>query len=281
MLIKNVLLGTLAFALSGCVSLQKHVEARTQKAFSLAENSGFRLAVYQTSLAPLQGAYSMKGARDEPTVIYIEGDGFAWISPTEPSPDPTPVDPLTLRLAVQDKSPNVIYLARPCQYVGQGLAACHSNKYWTSHRFSPEVINAYHEVFSTLKRSYGSKTFHIVGYSGGGAIATLVAAQRKDIASLRTLAGNLNHDIVNQHHGVNLMPQSLNPVDVASQLVGLPQHHYIGAIDTLIPQQVIQSYKQALGDTACLKIEEVKRASHYMGWQSFWQKVASKKPVCK
>lgn len=31
--------------------------------------------------------------------VYIEGDGLAWISKTEQSLDPTPLNPLALRLA--------------------------------------------------------------------------------------------------------------------------------------------------------------------------------------
>ena len=48
--------------------------------------------------------------------IYLEGDGLAWVSRREPSRDPTPDNPIGLRLAAIDPAPNVIWLARPCQY---------------------------------------------------------------------------------------------------------------------------------------------------------------------
>ncbi len=48
--------------------------------------------------------------------IYIEGDGFAWVSRKKKSLDPTPKTPMALKLASMDGSSNVIYIARPCQY---------------------------------------------------------------------------------------------------------------------------------------------------------------------
>ena len=48
--------------------------------------------------------------------IYIEGDGRAWLNKNRPSLDPTPKNSLALKLAEIDPAPNVIYLARPCQY---------------------------------------------------------------------------------------------------------------------------------------------------------------------
>jgi len=76
--------------------------------------------------------------------IYIEGDGLAWIRRRMPSLDPTPVDPVAMRLAVRDSAANVIYMARPCQYskMARGYSRPCPMKYWTSKRFAPEVINA-------------------------------------------------------------------------------------------------------------------------------------------
>ena len=45
--------------------------------------------------------------------IYLEGDGLAWVSRTEASRDPTPDNPIGLRLAAIDPAPNVVWIARP------------------------------------------------------------------------------------------------------------------------------------------------------------------------
>ena len=37
------------------------------------------------------------------------------------------------------------------------------------------------------------KGIHLIGYSGGGAIAVLTASRREDVLSVRTIAANLDH----------------------------------------------------------------------------------------
>lgn len=78
----------------------------------------------------------------------------------------------------------------------------------------------------------------LTGYSGGGAIAVLIAARCKDIALLRTVAGNLNHVAVNRLHRVAPMPDSLNPADVASEIAAVPQLHFSGDTDRIVPSVV-------------------------------------------
>jgi len=55
-------------------------------------------------------------------------------------------------------------------------------------RFAPEVINSFSRAIDTLKEKSGAKYVELVGYSGGGAIAVLVAAGRSDVVGVRTVA---------------------------------------------------------------------------------------------
>lgn len=124
--------------------------------------------------------------------IYIEGDGFAWTSS-----DPTPVSPTGLHLALAQPEGNIAYLARPCQYV-----RC-EQRYWTSHRFAPEVIASANLALEALKKKFGAQCLVLVGYSGGGAVAALLAEQRLDVVRLITIAGNLDHRAWTSHHRVS------------------------------------------------------------------------------
>lgn len=92
-----------------------------------------------------------------------------------------------LKLAALDASPNVVYLARPCQYVWSPLC---SDIYWTDRRFAVEVVEAMSAAIDRL--ILPGQKLHLVGYSGSGAVAVLVAARRPDVVSLRTIAGNLD-----------------------------------------------------------------------------------------
>ncbi len=210
--------------------------------------------------------------------IYIEGDGFAWVSRKKKSLDPTPKTPMALKLASMDGSSNVIYIARPCQYTKwQNEGPC-PDKYWTSHKYSPIVVNSIHKTLDQIKTRYNASGFNLIGYSGGGAIAALVAADRNDILSLRTVAGNLDIDVHTDFHKVTRLNGSLNPVDIAPKLANIPQRHFIGSLDKNITPEVFYSFAQAMGDTNCLNYSFVANADHEKGWAERWS-VMLKEPV--
>ena len=211
--------------------------------------------------------------------VYIEGDGVAWISKKEPSLDPTPRNPVSLHLATRDTSKNVIYLARPCQYskLADEEKPC-PMEYWTSGRFAPEVIKSVSMALDNIKARYDIHSFNLVGFSGGAAVAALVAAQRTDVATLRTVAGNLDHARLNQNHGVSAMEGSLNPAAIASQLANLPQHHFVSEWDEVVTPDIYDSYRTAMGPSTCSRSSLVREADHETGWVSIWP-VLLKKPV--
>lgn len=215
--------------------------------------------------------------------LYIEGDGLAWLSRTEVSLDPTPKNPVALHLAAMDKSQNVIYLARPCQYsklTNPSDGPC-ADKYWTSHRYGDVVLASYNSAMNEIKRRYGITQFHLTGFSGGGAIASLLAAQRSDVASLRTVAGNLDHVAHSDYHGVSRLNGSLNAVDVAEKLRSMPQRHFIGGQDTIVPPAVFYSYRDAIGDTPCLHYTLIQQANHQQGWANKWPELLAMPIACK
>ncbi len=214
--------------------------------------------------------------------IYIEGDGLAWTEHKTPSPDPTPTNPIALRLATTDNSPNIIYLARPCQYSKMVIAdrPC-PQKYWTSHRFAPQVIESMNTALEDLKTRYQATGFHLIGFSGGGAVGTLLAARRHDVFSLRTVAGNLDHKLLHKIHEVTQLSSSLNPVDIASQISHIPQHHFLGEDDAVISDAVVKSFLTASGTTRCIRTSMVPGASHEQGWTEQWPRLLAAPLTCQ
>lgn len=216
-------------------------------------------------------AYERVHDRGAPATVYIEGDGVAWVSKSRPSLNPTPRNPVALHLATHDVSPNVIYLARPCQYIEwqEEYEAC-DVRYWTGERFSPEIIAAMNEALDNIKRKYDVPSFNLVGFSGGGAVAALLAARRDDIDTLRTVAGNLDHVRLNEMHGVSQMPKSLNPAESAAKIAHIPQHHFIGEWDEVVTPAVYDSFRAAAGPSTCMRSSMVKRVDHETGWVNIW-----------
>lgn len=272
-----LLLALAIVGVAGCAARTPSPEARSVSARDLAETHGFAPQRIDAGVLTLQ-AY----ARGQGPVltVYIEGDGFAWRSPRRPSSDPTPITPTALLLATRDEAEAVAYLGRPCQYVGRADAACASNDLWTSHRFSEQAIAATDAAIDALKRAAGADRVHLVGYSGGAAVAALTAARRDDVLSLRTVAGYLDPTRLNAERGVSPLTGSLDPIAAAPALRGLPQRHYAGGADRVIPAWSVASFVAAVDDSACAAFVELPDATHADGWLAFWAREGAPPPSC-
>lgn len=256
--------------MAGLVLLCACAGTRGERAATAAMPAG--MAAVTIPASPfLLTAYQRIGAPGQAADVYIEGDGLAWVSRGEKSLDPTPTDPVALRLAAADPAANVIYLARPCQYskMLDPATPC-SDEYWSGRRFAPEVIAAMGAAFDTLKAGGRVSGYHLVGYSGGGAVAALLAARRGDVLSLRTVAGNLDHETLNRVHGVSPMPGSLNPRDAAPALSAMPQLHFLGADDKVVMPEVLESFHRAMGASTCYHASTVPGVTHEKGWTEAW-----------
>ena len=203
--------------------------------------------------------------------MYFEGDGRAWLSKNVLSNDPTPAHPLALELASLDPSSNVVYLARPCQYDGSAFQEPCDASYWSNKRYSEEVIASTNEAVDALVKEAGASGVHLVGYSGGGAVAVLVAARRTDVVSLKTVAGNLDPAAVKVYHEVSPLEGSLDPLGVASKISKIPQRHYIGERDDVVPSSIVQNFSRASGNDRCIKVTRVPGATHQVGWAERWE----------
>lgn len=235
----------------------------------LADEHGRQLEVLPGQTFPLlllapQTAQKMTRLR-----VYLEGDGHSWATATQPSLDPSPHNLLVPRLAVGDPTPNA-YLARPCQFV---MAAACQSALWTNRRFSQEVVTRLSQALDQLKQRYGNEEFELVGYSGGAALALLLAAQRNDVSQVQTLAGNLSPRLWAMVKGLSPLDGSLEPLDYRNRLALLPQRHLIGEADLIVPGSLAESYQQALGSplSQCIHVPGV---SHDKGWEATWRRWA-------
>ena len=171
--------------------------------------------------------------------LYIEGDGLAWQTRTRISSNPTPINPVALKLMLKDNASCSVYLARPFQYVP---STYEGSRYWTSHRYSKVVVDNSSEVLTQLKNRYNNQEFKLIGHSGGGTIALLLAVARNDIKEVVTYGGNINTEKTTQIHNATPLTDSLNPAEYAQKLQSIKQHHIIGNRDSVIPLEVYQSY---------------------------------------
>lgn len=255
--------------LAGCATAQ-------QEADTLA--GGAALARTRITTAPfLLTGYVRLTRPDAPLHVYIEGDGQAWLDRYTPSSDPTPRRPIGLMLAAADRAPNVLYLARPCQYTPMADNPACTAADWTGRRFAPEVIDSLDQAISQYAPR--ARGIELIGYSGGGALAVLLAARRHDVRTLRTVAGNLDHDAVNRLHGVSPMPESANAIDVAHQVSGIAQWHFSGADDRTVPPGIAARFAAAAGGH-CIHLRTLAGMTHGGDWAAYWPALLALTPRC-
>ncbi len=244
--------------LSGCATLGPLVD-RAVTSENIAREAGFEKEIVPTQDFHLT-SYHKIARPGEPIHFYIEGDGLAWLSRTDLSMDPTPGNPVALKLAAEDHSSNIVYLARPCQHSSLMTDdLCKNPAYWSTRRFSEEVIAAENEAVDYFVKKSGAREITLSGYSGGGAVAVLVAARQSDVSFITTYAGNLDTDAFVRHHKVSPLTGSLNPRDFVDRVSHIPQKHYVGSKDKVIPRSIAESF--GVGE-----IIEVAGATHENGW---------------
>lgn len=143
----------------------------------------------------------------------------------------------------------------------------------------PTLIASMDAAISHYLRQTPGQSVVLTGYSGGGAIAVLIAARRKDIALLRTVAGNLDPIAVNRLHRVDPIPDSLNPADVASKLAAVPQLHFSGDSDRIVPSVIAHFFVAAVG--RCADVREVHDMDHEGDWPALWSALLLMRVPCE
>ena len=260
------------------------VSQRLEQADTLAARAGFQKVVLDTVPFKLL-SYQRIRKPGVAAVIYIEGDGLAFMQRNDVSPNPTPVNPVGLKLALLDNAENVIYLARPCQYVPTAENPECRFEFWTTGRYAPIVIRALNQAIEYDKRKFNLTGTRLVGYSGGGAVAAILAAWRNDIIDLRTLAGNLDTVDFARSHRVTPLSGSLNPADYAADLIHVPQVHWVGGDDNVITDVVTGGYVSSLrkidSGLRCVTIMKMKGVGHNNGWEKVWGRNLHTAVKCK
>ncbi|OIQ98316.1 alpha/beta hydrolase family protein [mine drainage metagenome] len=256
----------LCLALAACSSLAE----RQALGPRLAQKAGWQWRVLEGGAFRLAAATAPLAASPR-LVVFLEGDGFAYVRPTQPSRNPTPSDPVALRLALAQPrgapALNLAWLGRPCQYVSS--PACRTAD-WTRRRYAPEILDSVNAALDQLKRQSGARTLVLVGYSGGGAIAALLAARRTDVAALITVVADLDLGYWTRRDGLSPLTGSLDPAEAAPALAALPQAHFAGGDDAVVGPDVTRAYLRRLPPGAPARLLVIPGFTHACCWSRDW-----------
>lgn len=226
-------LATIVF-LCGCSSAGQQLERRAETAGLeriRAESGQFPSLIYMQR--PRAG--TTPGAR---LLVFIEGDGIPWRNGREPSADPTTRQPIALEMLLRSPAP-AAYVTRPCYH---GL---HSDKctveQWTGARYSDEIVASMADTVREAQHLSGAKQVSLIGYSGGGVLAVLIAERLEHVASVVTVAANLDTEAWTEHHKYLPLSQSLNPSRSNHEHLW-PEWHLQGANDVTVPSATTAAY---------------------------------------
>ena len=257
---RYAILALLAISVAACSTpAYKHIDQQAESLGferSTQGTSNFRHVVY----APLRDASS------DTVHVYIEGDGVAWRWRYFIKADPTPRRGLMLGLMGMDTG-NTVYIGRPC-YFGLVLDEQCNSDLWTFSRFSEKVVNSMVEVISDRTKDFNNVV--LIGHSGGGALALLIAERLHKTSAVVTVAGNIDPDAWVGHHRYTPLYGSLNPVKRSPLKTSIRQLHLVGGKDKVIPANLVREWIKSQPNA---ELWEIPGNTHLCCWAEQWPQV--------
>ncbi|MFW6093891.1 MAG: alpha/beta fold hydrolase [Pseudomonadota bacterium] len=207
--------------------------------------------------------YSRRAPGSDRVHVYFGSDGSPFLQRTRIAPDPTPRRALTLTLMARDPHALAL-LGRPCYH---GLRANCTPELWTVGRYSETVVASMTAATERLLAAYPDATVVLVGYSGGGTLALLVAERLAAVDAVVTVAANLDTAAWTRRHGYTPLAQSLDPVAVAGNRPGLRHRHFTGSDDDNVPPSLHRRLRERLPEGA---FTTVPGYDHRCCWVERW-----------
>ena len=197
--------------------------------------------------------------------VYLDGDGRPWIRNQQISSDPTPENPMMLKLMAMDPASS-LYLGRPCYHGFSSTPPCNP-ELWTSARYSIRIVESMQRVLLDYMAQGGYSEIVLIGHSGGGTLAMLLAGRISATRAVVTIAGNLDIDAWTEYHGYSPLIGSLNPVHMPQLDAGIKQYHLIGKADTKLPYHLVE---QALQNQTGARVQVWDEFDHACCWHRIW-----------
>ena len=202
----------------------------------LARRAGLKTAVIEGTSYRHQ-IYFQLASNQNSLFVFIEGDGSPWTSDGKrPSHDPTPRRPLALELATRTPR-SVLYLGRPCYFAVHLDGAC-APRVWTSDRYSQAIVESMAVAVNRFAAGHEYRQTVLVGYSGGGTLAVLMAPHITSITAVVTIAANLDVAAWTRWHDYLPLSGSLDPATEAPLATSIRQLHLVAGRDRNVPESI-------------------------------------------
>lgn len=199
--------------------------------------------------------------------VYVEGDGRPWRGTDRPAADPTPANPIGLKLMQADGQSDA-YLGRPCYWGLSDESPCEPI-WWTHARFSAPVVRSMITALRTtlLDRYPDVQCVELVGYSGGGTLALLMAGQMSEVCAVTTVASPIDIVAWAARLGYTPLEHSENPVALPPLPARIVQRHLRGARDAVVAVDNGRDWMMGSSSAALVVIDEF---DHVCCWLQRW-----------
>jgi dienelactone hydrolase len=176
---------------------------------------------------------------------------------------------LLFTLMAQDPAPS-LYVGRPC-YLQTADARCDA-RWWTFWRYGDDVVDSLAEV---IRNQAAAADLVLIGHSGGGALAVLLAPRLSNVSAVVTLAGNLDVAAWTSLHGYMPLEGSLDPALQPPLPVSITQWHFAAAQDEAVPVGVMTHFCERQTNAGQMHCATVPDTTHVSGWQPWWKDFAA------
>lgn len=264
-LARTAALAAAALAVAACASPVRRADAiaaRGGLTRAVVCSRRFHHVIYRSRIAP-----------DAPLFIFIGGDGSPWVDGGRRiAADPTAREPLALELAAHTHGGTVLYLGRPCYLGLAALPECRPTD-WTSGRYSRAVVASLTAVANRFIRRHPAREVVLIGHSGGGALAVLMAPKVAGVRAVFTIAANLDVAAWTALHGYLPLTGSLDPARAPALPSGIREIDLAGGRDKNVPPWLIERY-EAGHPRARLWV--LPRFDHQCCWLGAWPRLLPK-----
>jgi pimeloyl-ACP methyl ester carboxylesterase len=208
---------------------------------------------------------------DGPRFVFFEGDGRPWSSDgLQAATNPDPLRAVAPGLAAA-QGDGAIVLGRPCYHGRAADPGCEPGL-WTSARYSEAIVASMATALERTLEASPPRPVVLVGVSGGGALALLVAERSPRVRAVVTLGANIDVDGWAKLHGYRPLEGSLDPLVTRPAAPGCEIHIAAGR-DTVVPAPLIRA-AAARRQGAVFWIED--DADHGCCWQTLWPAIADR-----
>ena len=203
--------------------------------------------------------------------LYFDGDGTPWTAPSQVAADPSTRRALILDLMIQDPTPAVL-LGRPCYYLTSPDPAC-TPQAWTVARYSEAVVASLAVLAAQVIRRHPHAEVTLIGYSGGGVLAMLLAPRLAGVTGVLTVAANLDTAVWTAHHAYSPLTDSLNPAEQPPLASTIRQWHLYGAVDRNVPRTLSARFfaRQPQAQSA-----DIPDFDHRCCWVEIWSELLAR-----